>query len=165
MGGWPHSSTKGSTYTLDMVSSGSLSTLLNILANGNLFGLWHLGLSTGYPQFSLSHCYEPPFKFLTLCASLRLLPHLILPPFPCPPLSLTDDLLHLPPEIIFFPILSRTEASNQHSKWTHKAEIQKNSYQATCSDHILLRTKVCERIQLTEYPSNNDKVRYQHLEL
>jgi hypothetical protein len=28
---------------------------------------WHLGLSAGYPQFPIPHCYTSLFKFLTLC--------------------------------------------------------------------------------------------------
>jgi hypothetical protein len=30
---------------------------------------WHLGLSLGYPNFSIPHCYTPLFNFLTLCIS------------------------------------------------------------------------------------------------
>jgi hypothetical protein len=54
MGGWPHPSTGGCAYPLDMVSTGSLSFLLGISANvisgpGNLLLPWHLGLSSGLP--------------------------------------------------------------------------------------------------------------------
>jgi len=30
---------------------------------------WHLELSGSYPQFPISHCYVPLFKFLTHCTS------------------------------------------------------------------------------------------------
>ena len=52
----------------------------SLLGPGNLLGPWHLGLSSGYPQFPIPHCYTPLFKFLTLCTSplSPLLPHLIL---------------------------------------------------------------------------------------
>ena len=63
----------------------------------NLLDPLHLGLSSGYSQFPILHCYIPLFKFLRLCSSPSLLLHLISLP--------------LPHEIIFHPLLSRTEAS------------------------------------------------------
>ena len=46
-----------------------------LLAPGSFLFSWHLGLSVGYPQFPISHCYTPPFNFLTLCTSLCKLIH------------------------------------------------------------------------------------------
>ena len=43
--------------------------LSSLLGPGKLLGPWHLGLSGGYPQFLLPHCYTPPFKILILCTS------------------------------------------------------------------------------------------------
>ena len=70
---WPHPSSRGCTYSQDMVSTG-LSSLCwafwlmsSLLGPSNFLGSWYLGLSSGYPQFPLSHCYVPPFKFFTLC--------------------------------------------------------------------------------------------------
>ena len=72
----------------------------------NLLLPWHLGLSSGYPQFPIPHCYTPPFNFLTLCtdpAPLFFPP----PPFPLP---LPGPSCPLSSVIILFPLLSRTEA-------------------------------------------------------
>lgn len=83
----------------------------SLLCPGNLLGPWHLGLSSGYPQFSLPYCYIPPFK-LWPSILFHLLQHLILPFFflHLRFLSVPDPSLPLPPEIIFFPLLSKTEA-------------------------------------------------------
>ena len=35
----------------------------------NILGPWYLGLSSGYYQLQLPHCYTPTFKFLTICTS------------------------------------------------------------------------------------------------
>jgi hypothetical protein len=119
---WPHSSTGGHAYPLELVSTGSISPWLGISAKvlpveplGNLLGPWHLGLFSGYPLFSLSlsHYYTPTFKFLTLCTSPPSPPLSKLAPFslpllaPLPPRSLS---LYFP-EIILFPLLSSTVAS------------------------------------------------------
>jgi hypothetical protein len=40
IGGWPHPSTGGCAYLLKVISTGSLSPLLGILANVNLVGSW-----------------------------------------------------------------------------------------------------------------------------
>ena len=40
VGGWPHSSTGGHVYLLDVVSTGSISLLLGILTNVLLVGSW-----------------------------------------------------------------------------------------------------------------------------
>jgi hypothetical protein len=42
MSGWPHSSTGGHTYLLEVVSTGSVSTSLHILAKVISFGSWEL---------------------------------------------------------------------------------------------------------------------------
>jgi len=39
------------------------------LGPGSLLLSCHLGLSIGYPQFPIPHCYTPPFNFLTLYTS------------------------------------------------------------------------------------------------
>jgi hypothetical protein len=55
-------------HALDMVSTGSICPLLGISANVIAFGswnlllLWHLGLSSGFHQFSIPHCYRV-YKF------------------------------------------------------------------------------------------------------
>ena len=41
----------------------------SLLGPGSLLLSWHLGLSGGYPQFPIPHCYTPLFNFLTLCTS------------------------------------------------------------------------------------------------
>jgi hypothetical protein len=60
------------------------------LSVGSFLDPWHLGLSSGYPQFP-PHCYTPPYKLLTLCTSSPSPPisepaHL----FPSPPCFLPD---------------------------------------------------------------------------
>ena len=55
---------------------------------------WHLGLSSGYPQFPISHCYTPLFNFLTLCTST-------LSPLASDPAQLLPSPFSLPPK--FFP--------------------------------------------------------------
>jgi len=37
----------------------------SLLGPGNLLGPWHLGLSSGFPQFPTPHCYTPLFSFLS----------------------------------------------------------------------------------------------------
>ena len=39
----------------------------SLLGPGNLLLPWHLGLSSGYSQFPIPHCYIFLFNFLTLC--------------------------------------------------------------------------------------------------
>jgi hypothetical protein len=39
------------------------------LGPGNLLLHWHLGLSSGHPQFPIPHCLIPLLNFLTLCTS------------------------------------------------------------------------------------------------
>ena len=68
-----------------------------LLGPGNLLGSWHLGLSSGYTQVPLSHCYSSPFKFLILCAYPHLLLYLNCPPFLSSLLSLSDPSLPLLP--------------------------------------------------------------------
>jgi hypothetical protein len=41
----------------------------SLLSPRRLLLSWHLGLSGGYPQFLIPHCYIPLFNFLTLCIS------------------------------------------------------------------------------------------------
>jgi hypothetical protein len=52
-----------------------------LLGPGSLLLSWHLGLSGGYPQFSIPHCDTPLFSFLTFLHLPCLLAHMILPPF------------------------------------------------------------------------------------
>ena len=40
-----------------------------VLCPGSLLLSWHLGLFSGFFQFCITHCYTPPFNFLTLCTS------------------------------------------------------------------------------------------------
>ena len=57
---------------MDTVSTGSISPFLVISANvihvdaGNLLLLWHLELSSGYPQFPIPNSYTHLFNFLIL---------------------------------------------------------------------------------------------------
>jgi len=99
-----------------MVSTGSISLLLGIWAKVIPVGSWEphtsvaLGLSSGYPQFPISHCYIFRFNFLTLCTSLLFLPYWIQPSsFPSPS-SLPGFFFPLSQVIILFLLLS-VEAS------------------------------------------------------
>lgn len=85
------------------------SLMSSLLGPGKLLGPWHLGLSSGYTQFSIPYCYIPPFKFLTLCIFLPFPPlSELVSLFPSP---LPDPSLPLLLQFIFFPLLSRTVAS------------------------------------------------------
>ena len=55
------------------------------LGQGELLGPWYLGLSSGYFQFPLHHCYTPTFNLLTACTSPPS-PAIfeLAPPFPSP---------------------------------------------------------------------------------
>ena len=83
----------------------------SLLGSGNLLGPWHLRLYSGYTQFPLPNGYRPPFKWLSLCSSSPS-PPISEPEPPLPPtlLSLPDPSLLLLPNILFFPLLSRTVA-------------------------------------------------------
>lgn len=85
---------------------------------GNLFGSWHLGLSSGYPWTPLSHCYTL-FKFLTLCTT-PLSPPISEPALPLAsalsPVSLPDLLPSLFSVIIFFTTLNCIIASSHLSR-------------------------------------------------
>ena len=59
-----------------------------LLCPGKGLGPWHQGLSSGYCQFPLPHCYTTPFKFLTLCTSPSTPVCDPASLFPPPPLSL-----------------------------------------------------------------------------
>ena len=60
----------------------------SLLSPGSLLLSWHLGLSVGYPQFPIPHCYTPLFNFLTLCTSPQS------PPIPDPsPFFLSPSLI------------------------------------------------------------------------
>ncbi|EDL30734.1 mCG148045 [Mus musculus] len=72
---------------------------------GNLLLPWHLGLSSGYPQFPIPHCLIFLFNFLSLPIPDPA------PSLPPPSLTLPGLSLPLPPMIILVPLLSRTEAS------------------------------------------------------
>ena len=94
MGEWPHPSTWCNTVhwilSLQVVSPlcWVFQLMSSLLGTGALLLPWHLGLSSGYPQFSIRHCYTPPFNFLTLCTSLPSPPTPDLAPF-FPPLVST----------------------------------------------------------------------------
>ena len=83
----------------------------SLLGSGNLLGPWHLRLYSGYTQFPLPNGYRPPFKWLSLCSSSPS-PPISEPEPPLPPtlLSLPDPSLLLLPNILCFPLLSRTVA-------------------------------------------------------
>ena len=61
MGGWAHPSTRGYAHLLEVVSSGSISSLLGISANIFAVGSWepsfpwNLGLSSGSSNLPLLH--------------------------------------------------------------------------------------------------------------
>jgi hypothetical protein len=70
----------------------------SLLGPGNLLGLQHQELSSGYLWVHLPHCYTPTLKFLTHCTSPYLFTYLIQPSFfPLPPLSFPDLSLPLLP--------------------------------------------------------------------
>jgi hypothetical protein len=112
MGGWLHPSTGGHAYLLEVVSTGSISSLMCISAKailslsstifllslGSLSPPWHLGPSSGYSQFRIPQCHIFLFDFLTLCISL--LSHSVpdtIPPISSPSLlPLRFPFLHLP---------------------------------------------------------------------
>jgi len=78
--------------------------MLSLLGSGSLLLFWHLGLSGGYPQFCIPHCYTILFNFLTLCTSPLSPPT---PDFvPTFPFHLLSPILSLPlpPLIILFPL-------------------------------------------------------------
>ena len=84
---------------------------------GNLLLPWFMGHSSGYPQLSILDCYMFLFIFLILCTSLLLLfmPDPALSFFPPHPLSFPGISIPLPPVIILFFLLNKTEAS---TLWT-----------------------------------------------
>ena len=106
MGGWPHPSTQGHAYLLEVVSTGSISPSMQISANGSLSFPWRLEPSSGYPHFLIPHCYIFLFNFLTLYTSLPSPLALDTAPlFPFPSLSLLGPSLPLSPTInLFFPL-------------------------------------------------------------
>ena len=61
MHGWPHPSTGGCAYPLEVVSTSCISPLLGILGPGRLLSPWSLGLSSGYlssPSSTVAYFYS-----------------------------------------------------------------------------------------------------------
>ena len=90
MGGWPHLSTEGCAYLLEVVSTGSISIFsvhiyAKIIPVGFCDPLISLGPSSGCPQFLILYRYIFSLDFLALCKSL-----------PCPPVPDTASPYFLP---------------------------------------------------------------------
>ena len=63
MGEWPHPSARDHVYLLQVVSTDFISHLLGISAKVTTRGSWEpftlpeSGISSGYPQFPIPHCF------------------------------------------------------------------------------------------------------------
>jgi hypothetical protein len=106
MGGW-QTATRGHVYLLEVVSSGSISPLLGILAKvsplgpGSLSHPYHLGLSSGSPlPPTATYYYSFSWPSGLLSCLFKYLVHT--PPSLCHP----GPSLPLPPMIILFLLLS-----------------------------------------------------------
>jgi len=76
----------------------SFQLILSLLGPGSLLLSSYLGLSVGYPQFSIPNCYTSLFSFPTLCISSQSAP-IVFPPL----LFLPSLYRPLPPVSILFP--------------------------------------------------------------
>ena len=111
MGEWLHPSTEGHVHLLEVISAGSISLLLAILANVIPIGSWEpqASLDSGnfwwLLLFLTCHCCMFPFIILALWASLMSPPFLILPTILPSPCSFTQALPSLCLHWLFCPPL------------------------------------------------------------
>jgi hypothetical protein len=108
---WPHTSTVGHVYILEVISSDSISPLLDISANVIPTGNWEPlpSLVSGtivvfpIPHTTLLHIsiYPDPLCFFPISSHTRSMPHFVLAPPSHPGCSLP-----VPPVTILFPFLS-----------------------------------------------------------
>jgi hypothetical protein len=118
MGGWPHPSIKGCVYPLDMVSTGFPFPLLDISANVIPTGSWEplaflaSGTFLWLPPVSHPPLLHTPVQFPDPLYFSPVSSHTCSCSLSLPsPLFLLSPSHPLPPVIILFPLLSRTEAS------------------------------------------------------
>ena len=116
IGGWPHSSTGGHVYLLEVVSSNSISQLLDILSNVIPIGFWEPLIPDiwGFLVIPPGPCFTVLHVSIHSSGSLNLSPvssHIWSCPLSPPhPLSHPGPSLPLPPMIILFHFLSGIEA-------------------------------------------------------
>jgi len=109
MGGWPHLLTEGHAYLLKVATTGSPLCWV--------FWLSHLGRSSGYPHFPIPHCYIFLFKVNPLYFFPAPSNTWSCHPFSSPCYLHPRSPFPLPPLIILFLLLCRTEAATLWSSF------------------------------------------------